>query len=223
MKPPSLEAQTISTEIPDQLLGGYRHFRSDRFVVEVDRFRQLAKGQSPTTMIIACADSRVAPSTIYSAAPGELFVVRNVAALVPPAEDGGSYHGTSAAIEYAVTVLKVSNIVVMGHGMCGGVSACLAAAESKPVGQFIGNWVKLLAPACEQVIEAIPSSDMSGRQLLLERLGIQRSMTNLLTYRFVVEAVTAGRLRLHGAWFSIAEGALFWLDQATGAFEQVQS
>ena len=107
--------------------------------------------------------------------------------------------------------------------MCGGVSACLAAAESEPVGQFIGKWVDLLAPACEQVIAAIPSSDKSGRQLLLERLGIQRSMTNLLTYRFVDEAVNAGRLRLHGAWFSIAEGALYWLDQATGAFEQVRS
>ena len=174
-------------------------------------------------MIIACADSRVDPATIFSAAPGELFVVRNVAALVPPAEDGDSYHGTSAAIEYAATALKVSNIVVMGHGMCGGVSACLAAAESGPVGQFIGKWVDLLAPACEQVIETIPSSDISGRQHLLERLGIQRSMNNLLTYRFVDEAVNAGSLRLHGAWFSIAEGALYWLDQATGAFEQVQS
>ena len=174
-------------------------------------------------MIIACADSRVDPATIFSAAPGELFVVRNVAALVPPAEDSDSYHGTSAAIEYAATALKVSNIVVMGHGMCGGVSACLAAAESGPVGQFIGKWVDLLAPACEQVIETIPSSDISGRQHLLERLGIQRSMNNLLTYRFVDEAVNAGSLRLHGAWFSIAEGALYWLDQATGAFEQVQS
>ena len=111
----------------------------------------------------------------------------------------------------------------MGHGMCGGVSACLAAAESEPVGQFIGKWVDLLAPACEQVIAAIPSSDKSGRQLLLERLGIQRSMTNLLTYRFVDEAVNAGRLRPHSAWFSNAEGALYWLDQATGAFEQVRS
>ena len=196
----------ISTKIPDQLLGGYRRFRSDRFVVEKDRFRQLADGQSPSTMIIACADSRVDPSTIFSAAPGELFVVRNVAALVPPAQVGGGYHGTSAAIEFSVTNLTVSTIVVMGHGMCGGVSACLAAADSKPVGQFIGSWVELLAPACEQVIETIPSGDMTGRQLLLERLGIQLSMTNLLTYRFVVEAVTAGRLRLHGAWFSIAEG-----------------
>ena len=146
-----------------------------------------------------------------------------MAALVPPAEVGGSYHGTSAAIEYATTSLKVSHIVVMGHGMCGGVSACLAGAESEPVGQFIGKWVDLLASACEQVMETIPSSDMSGRQLLLERLGIRRSMTNLLTYGFVDEAVNAGSLRLHGAWFSIAEGALYWLDQATGAFEQVQS
>ena len=215
--------QTISTTIPDQLLGGYRRFRSGRFVVEEERFRQLAEGQSPTTMIIACADSRVAPSTIFSAAPGELFVVRNVAALVPPAEDGGNYHGTSAAIEFAVTCLKVSNIVVMGHGMCGGVSACLAAAEREPVGQFIGKWVELLASAREQVIETLPSSDMTGRQLLLERLGIQRSITNLLTYRFVAEAENAGSLRLYGAWFSIAEGALYWLDRVTGAFEKVQS
>ncbi len=174
-------------------------------------------------MIIACADSRVAPSTIFSAAPGELFVVRNVAALVPPAVDDGSYHDTSAAIEFAVTGLKVSNVVVMGHSMCGGVSACLAAAESKPVGQFIGNWVEILASAREQVIETIPSNEVSERQLLLERLGVQRSITNLLTYRFVAQAVTEGNLRLHGAWFSIAEGTLYWLDQATGVFAKVQS
>ena len=174
-------------------------------------------------MLIACADSRVAPSTIFCASPGEMFVVRNVASLVPPAEGDRNYHGTSAAIEYAVTVLKVTDIVVMGHGMCGGVSACLAAAESGPVGQFIGKWVDLLAPACAQVIETIPSSDTSGRQLLLERLGIQLSLANLLTYRFVDEAMNAGSLRLHGAWFSIAEGALYWLDQASGAFEQVES
>lgn len=213
----------IPAEIPNQLLGGYRRFRNDLYVAEKTRFQKLAEGQSPTTMIIACADSRVAPSTIFSAAPGEMFVVRNVAALVPSAENGASNHGTSAAIEYAVTSLQVADIVVMGHGMCGGVGACLAAAESKPVGQYIGKWVEILASACKQVIETIPSADESGRQLLLERLGVQRSLTNLLTYRFVVEAVTAGSLRLHGAWFSIADGSLYWLDQVTGAFEQIES
>lgn len=126
--------------IPAKLAEGYELFRREQFPREVDRYRALARGQRPETMVIACADSRVDPATIFQAAPGELFVVRNVAALVPPYEEFGSYHGTSAAIEFAVTHLAVRSIIVLGHGQCGGISASLAAADRKPgYSRFIGH------------------------------------------------------------------------------------
>ena len=118
-------------KIPQHLNDGYATFRSGRLLVEAERYRQLAAEQQPKTMIIGCADSRVDPATIFSAAPGELFVVRNIAALVPPFEETGTYHGTSAAVEFAVTALKVQQIVVLGHGLCGGIAASLAVAEQR--------------------------------------------------------------------------------------------
>ena len=123
--------------VPPELLAGYSRFRQDSFAREARRYRALASMQSPRTMVIGCADSRVDPATIFSAAPGELFIVRNIAALVPPFEETGTYHGTSAAIEFAVRSLNVEIIVVLGHGMCGGISAALAAAEQRPVGRFV--------------------------------------------------------------------------------------
>jgi carbonic anhydrase len=204
-------------KIPAELAAGYRRFRSERFVQEAARYKALAKGQRPQTMIIGCADSRVDPASIFSAGPGELFVVRNVAALVPPFEDTGTFHGTSAAIEFAVAELKVANIVVLGHGLCGGIAAALAAAEQRPVGRFIRPWVDLLAGVHEQALSQPPDL----RQRALEHLAVQRSLDNLKSFAFVSTAIDQGLLELHGAWFSIAEGALEWLDDTTGAFESV--
>jgi carbonic anhydrase len=211
---------------PDHLLRGYRRFRADRFVEEEGRFRALAEGQAPRTMIIGCADSRVDPATIFSAAPGELFVVRNVAAIVPPCETHdpavGSFHGTSAALEFAVTVLGVSEIVVMGHGLCGGVAAALAA-EQVPQGPFIGPWVDLLTPARDRLREIDTGLDEAGRQRALEHLAIRQSLDHLASFPFVAEAVGAGRLTLHGAWFSIAEGELHWWNPDAADFFAVES
>jgi len=201
--------------IPPTLLDGYRRFRAEQYAGHVARYRALAGGQQPRTMVIGCADSRVDPATIFGAGPGELFVLRNVAALVPPCEELGTYHGTSAAIEFAVTGLGVENIVVLGHGQCGGVEAAFAAAEKKPVGRFIGPWVELLAPVCAALEEQAPSP---GRQTAAEHMTVRQSLANLLSFPFVADAVAAGRLTLHGAWFSIAEGALLWLDQGSGEF-----
>ena len=159
-------------------------------------------------MVIGCADSRVDTATIFAAKPGELFVVRNIAALVPPYEETGMYHGTSAAIEFAVTSLKVAKIIVMGHGLCGGVAAALAAAENRPVGKFIGPWVELLAGIREELLERTPASHQDVRQKALERMAVQQSLGNLLTFAFVATAVEDGSLTLNGAWFSIAEGSL---------------
>ena len=204
--------------MPAGLAAGYRRFRSERYVVEAERYRALAKGQRPRTMIIACADSRADPATIFSAAPGELFVVRNVAALVPPYEEGGGYHGTSAAIEYGVTELAVPEIVVMGHGLCGGIAA---AADARPAGRFIGPWVDLLAGIREQLSGAPPALDRAARQKIFEQMAVQYSLQNLRRFPFVNAAIDAGRLSLHGAWFAIAEGELEWLDGNSGQFEPI--
>jgi len=207
--------------IPTELRAGYLNFRSGRYIVEADRYRAVANNQRPKTMIIACADSRVDPATIFAAAPGELFVVRNVAALVPPCECGGTYHGTSAALEFAVTQLEVESVVVMGHGMCGGITAALQAAGHRPVGQFIGPWMEQIASVRDELIERTPGTVPEIRQQALERMAIQHSLGNLMTFPFVRDRIEKGRLNLHGAWFSIGEGQLHWLDSDTGTFETV--
>ena len=206
---------------PHDLFSGYRRFRSERYATEEQHYRQIAKQQKPPTMVIGCADSRVDPATIFDAKPGELFVVRNIAALVPPYEETGTYHGTSAAIEFAVTALKVERIVVLGHGLCGGVMASLAAAEDRPVGRFIGPWVELLSPIRDELLERTPSSHQETRQKALERMAVQQSLDNLMTFPFVAAAVERGALALNGAWFSIAEGRLEWLDWDSGTFDEV--
>lgn len=207
--------------IPPTLAAGYQRFRSDRFADEEARYRALAAGQAPETMIVACADSRVDPATIFAAAPGELFVVRNVAALVPPCQPAAGYHGTSAALEFAVTELGVRNIVVMGHGFCGGVAAALDAVDNGPAGQFIGPWVDLLTPVRDEVLADASLTGPDQRQRALEWMAVLSSMGNLRTFPFVQDALEAGRLELHGAWFSIAEAQLFWHGAETGIFEAV--
>ncbi|MEZ5939400.1 MAG: carbonic anhydrase [Hyphomonadaceae bacterium] len=212
--------QTPALEFADDaqdLIEGYRRFRAGRYPEAAATFRRLRNGQQPATMIISCADSRADPAMIFDGAPGELFVVRNVAALVPPYDESGGYHGVSAAVEFAVTVLKVKQILVMGHGGCGGVQACLAAAEDKPVGRFIAPWVEIAAPAREIVL-ADPDIAPAQRQEALEHGAVHQSLINLETFPFIREAVAEGRLKLHGAWFSIGKGELHWRDPETGRY-----
>ena len=213
----------MTLSMPPDLFAGYSAFRAQRYAAEADRFRSLAEGQSPKVMVIGCADSRVDPATIFSAAPGELFVVRNVAALVPPYEEAGVYHGTSAALEFAVTGLQVENIVVLGHGMCGGITAALAAAENRAIGQFIGPWVNQLSGVRDTLLEQATDVTPEGRQNALEHLSIKYSLENLSGFPFVQDAIDRNVLALHGAWFSIAEGELHWLDRDTGTFDAVDA
>lgn len=208
--------------IPTQLADGYKRFRSERYVNEAARYRTLAREQRPRTMIIGCADSRVDPSTIFSAAPGELFVVRNVAAIVPPFEEHGTFHGTSAAVEFAISVIGVSDLVVMGHGMCGGVTAALAAGQNRPVGRFIRPWVDILSGVRDEMIASAPDADPARLQRTLEHLAVQHSLSNLRQFPFVQQAIADKRLALHGAWFSIGEGELHWLDPQSGEFGSIE-
>lgn len=202
------------------LIAGYRRFRASRFREARDLFHRLREGQQPATMVIACADSRADPAMIFDAAPGELFTVRNVAALVPPYEEGGGLHGVSAGLEFAVTALGVKQIVVMGHGGCGGIAASLAAAADRPVGKFIAPWVEIAADARDAVLrnEAIPRNDW---QEAVEHGAVGLSLKNLMTFPFVRAAFERGALSLDGAWFSIGKGELHWRDAETGAFSIV--
>ncbi|HEY5816990.1 MAG TPA: carbonic anhydrase [Mesorhizobium sp.] len=207
--------------LPEHLLSGYRTFITGRYVIERDQFRSLAReGQAPETMVIACCDSRSAPEVIFGAAPGELFVVRNVANLVPPYSPDGEYHATSAALEFAVQALKVRNIVVMGHGRCGGIRAALAP-ETTPLspGDFIGKWMSLVAPAAEQVSNNAMMT-ASERQTALERISIRYSLANLRTFPCVQILESKGRMSLSGAWFDISTGELWVMNRDTGDFER---
>lgn len=210
--------------IPNALHEGYRRFRDKRYRDEAALYRRLAKQQTPHSLIIGCADSRVDPATIFAASPGELFVVRNIAALVPPYQADSGYHGTSAAIEFAATSLKVENIVVLGHGLCGGIAASLAAGENQPVGDFVGPWVDMLRPTRDALLVQAKKAGPDGGQNLqkaLEHRAIEHSLGALLTFPFIAQAVDAQTLSLHGAWFSIAEGRLEWLDTADGTFAEI--
>lgn len=209
------------THLPERLSTGYRNFMSGRYASERDRYRALAReGQEPHTMVIACCDSRAAPETIFDAGPGELFVVRNVANLVPPYAPDDNYHGTSAALEFAVQSLKVSSILVLGHGRCGGIHAALSP-DAPPLspGDFIGRWMNMVAPAAEAVAknEIMTSSE---RQTALERISIRYSIANLRTFPCVKILEGKGRLALYGAWFDISTGELWVMNPETGDFKR---
>ncbi|QRM53616.1 carbonic anhydrase [Sinorhizobium sp. BG8] len=204
---------------PDRLLNGYRNFMSGRFNEQQQRYKALAEtGQKPKTLVVACCDSRAAPETIFDSGPGELFVVRNVANMVPPYEPDGQYHATSAALEFAVQSLRVTDIVVMGHGRCGGISAALDPhADPLSPGDFIGKWMGLLKPAAEQ-IQSAEILTAAERQRALERVSIRNSLSNLRTFPCVRLLEEGGKLALHGAWFDISTGELWVMDAATGDF-----
>lgn len=203
------------------LLEGYRRFRSSSYPAQKSRYDRLAQdGQKPKLMVIACSDSRVDPAQIFDVDPGEIFVVRNVAALVPPFETTPGHHGVSAALEFAVQVLEVRQIIVMGHGMCGGCKAALSREMhgSKPgEGGFIANWIGLLDEARERVV----SSHGTGGQhaeLAMEHEGVKVSLANLRTFPCINAKERRGELRLIGAFFAISDGVLHVLDEASGDF-----
>ncbi|MCB9946679.1 MAG: carbonic anhydrase [Rhodospirillaceae bacterium] len=204
-----------------ELVAGYRRFMGNRYPQEAALYRELAEtGQSPKTMVIACCDSRADPAMIFSAGPGELFIVRNVANLVPPCEPHGDYHGTSAALEFAVTGLEVETILVMGHARCGGVRACLNGLyENRPQKGFIDRWVSLLNAARAKTLNEAAGLPVEEQLRRMEHTSILHSIENLKTFPFVSERIADGRLRLRGAYFDIADGRLLALDPDSGQFD----
>jgi carbonic anhydrase len=209
--------------VPKALHQGYDRFRKENYQSARDKYAMLEEGQSPQTLIIACADSRVDPGMIFDTSPGELFVIRNVAALVPPYEADRGLHGVSAAMEYAVKVLKVKDIVVMGHGLCGGVNACINEVTTEETGlEFVPQWVELAAGARRTVNGILPKGTEAQRQLLGEYETIRISLKNLLSFPFVRQLIDDGALTIHGAWYSVHMGSLRWRDPETGRFVQVE-
>lgn len=209
-------------KIPRRLAQGYAKFRREQFCSEVERYASVGLNKKSETMIIACADARVDPATVFQTAPGELFVVRNVAALVPPYETVGSYHGTSAAIEFAVKELAVKSIIVLGHAQCGGVAASLKAAQdAKQPSHFMGPWLALIDGVRDELFRSRPDETQMELQRVLEELAVKQSVFNISTFPFVADAVTRGALEVHGAWLSMGRGELRWLNDASGEFEVV--
>ncbi|MGZ8283303.1 MAG: carbonic anhydrase [Allosphingosinicella sp.] len=205
------------------LIEGYRRFRRSGWSEQRQRWAELAEGQSPKVMVIACSDSRVDPAQIFDARPGEIFVVRNVGNLVPPFEPDSRYHGVSAALEFAVTQLEVDDLVVMGHGFCGGCAAALTGQFDEAghgAGHFISHWIRMLSDSAEEIRARHPDLERAAFEEM-EHEGVRLSLRNLRTFPWVREREAAGRLRLHGAWFAVATGKLHVLDEATGDFGSV--
>lgn len=204
----------------ERLIEGYRRFRETGWTPNRERWATLREGQEPEVMVIACSDSRVDPSQIFDVAPGETFVVRNVAAMVPPFETNPGHHGVSAALEFAVQVLKVKEIVVMGHGRCGGCKAALTqelAGAEPGEGGFIADWIALLDEAREPVVAAHGTHGHAAERAM-ELAGVKASLANLRTFPCIRAKERSGELRLTGAFFAIADGVLHVLDETTGEF-----
>lgn len=205
------------------LLDGYRRFRETGWKRERERWSELAEGQSPKVMVLACADSRVDPALIFDANPGEMFVVRNIAALAPPFETTPGHHGVSAALEFAVTQLEVDEILVMGHGFCGGCAAALTGQfddAEHGEGHFIAAWVEMLDGARDRVRRKHNQLDREAF-LAMELEAVKVSLANLRTFPWIAERESDGRLRLHGGHFAIDEGRLYMLDEAEEDFRPV--
>ncbi len=207
--------------LPKALADGYIKFRQFKYARHAQRYMELAvRSQKPHTMVIACCDSRAAPETIFDASAGELFVVRNVANIVPPYAPDGQRHSTSAALEFAVHSLGVNAIVVMGHGKCSGIEAVVSEGSPLSKGDFIGKWMSEVKEVVDTVVIPHGCADHE-RQTIVERASVVQSLKNLDSFPWVARLVEAGELKTIGAWFDIALGELHIYDASTGEWQKV--
>lgn len=204
-----------------RLLAGFRRFR-EKYYEEGDTYHKLStSGQTPKTLLIGCSDSRVDPAILTDASPGELFVIRNVANLVPPCEHSTTgFHGTSTALEFAVTNLKVENIIVLGHRQCGGINALMNGATDDPK-SFVGRWMSIAEDARKNVILAHPHADHETRWRAAEMEGIKISIRNVRSFPFVQEAVKSRDLNILGIYFDLEQGELWELDESINQFKKL--
>jgi carbonic anhydrase len=204
-----------------RMAAGFKLFRDKHFVGELKTFDHLAQGQAPKTLVIGCSDSRVDPALIFSAAPGEIFVVRNVANLVPPFDSSDGYHGVSAAIEFAIASLKVENVIILGHQYCGGIRA-LVSFEGLSDSKYIGRWMEIAKPAKTRSLAKLPDADLDSVCRDCEMESIVGSLQNLKTFPFVQEAIKSRGLQLLGLYFDIEQGRLFEFKEDKQSFEIVK-
>jgi carbonic anhydrase len=206
----------------EQLVEGFRRFRAQHFAEDDALYRQLAtQGQTPKVMVVACCDSRVDPAIVLDCAPGDLFVIRNVANLVPPADNHAGYHGTTAALEYGVRFLGVKHIIVFGHAQCGGIQALMQHIGVNDPDTFIGDWMELAEPAREAVERELPDASPEIRSRACEQKAISVSLQNLMTFPWVRERVESGQLALHGWYFDIEQGQLLQYNNTSQRFENL--
>jgi carbonic anhydrase len=206
---------------PGQLIEGFRRFRERYFVEDSVQFQDLVQfGQTPKALVVACCDSRVDPALVLDCAPGDLFVIRNVANLVPPSENQGHYHGTSAALEFGVCNLAVPHIIVLGHAQCGGIHALLEGGVSKD-DSYIAEWMGIAAAARKQIEQEFAGASDKLRHRACEQQAILVSLENLMTFFWIRERVEQGKLSLHGWYFDIEGGELLGYDATTRKFETI--
>ena len=208
------------TEI-QRLLKGFQTFKTKYYGPARSVFLSLKEGQSPKSMIIGCSDSRVDPAILTGSAPGDIFVVRNVANLVPVYEENGGRHGVSAALEFAVCYLKVEHIIVLGHSGCGGINALMKGAYGRTGKGFISNWMSIAARARDKVLAELPDEDAQTQQRAAEKAAIIISLENLCTFPFINTGIRQGRLSLHGWYFDLQTGDLFVHNSETKAFQKL--
>lgn len=202
-----------------KFITGFRQFQDTYFGDHRELYANLSKGQRPRTAIVACCDSRVDPALLTGSAPGDIFVIRNVANLVPPHDAGEGFHGVSAALEFAVCFLKVEHIIVFGHGQCGGIRALMQGTSDSRYGSFIANWMRIAEKAKAQVLESLKDKPLDVQLHACEKAAILISLDNLRSFPWIRERVEAGGLALHGWYFNLERGKLLGYSPRTGRFE----
>jgi len=201
-----------------RFLSGFRDFQRTYFCSDSAFFDSLTKAQNPKSLVIACSDSRVDPAILTGCEPGDMFVVRNVANLVPPYAAAGGHHGVSAALEYAVKILKVEHVIVLGHSCCGGIQALMDPNREK-LGEFIAPWVSIAEGALREVTKNLPEKTEEMRRRACEQAAILVSLENLLSFPWLKERVADGKVYLHGWYFDLLKGELLSYLPETGSFE----
>lgn len=206
----------------DKLIAGYQRFREGYYLDNHEQLSKLAiEGQFPKIAIVSCSDSRVDPTIILDCEPGDLFVIRNVANLVPPCETTDNYHGTSAALEFAVTELEVESVIILGHTQCGGIKSLMDSVGKKVDKTFISKWMRQLEDVRDDIVADTEITDQKDRYNCCEKKGIEKSLDNLMTFPWIKKRVDAGELKLHGWRYDLSSSELCALDKKTGHFVRI--